>query len=110
VDARHSSTSVLGARTFWMNPDNLAGAMEKARAYLENVAADPSIRDLEVSVHVAEHEAPALAIVELATELKADAIAIATHGHGRAARAMLGSAADKVLRSSPLPLLMQRPA
>ena len=45
----------------------------------------------------------------MAGRLDADVIAMATHGYGGLKRTLLGSVADKVLRSSPLPLLVMRP-
>ena len=104
-----SSTAVLGARIFPLMPDDITPAMEKAQAHLESVAADLRALELDVSVHVQEHEAPARAICGLGKSLGADVIALATHGYGGLKRALLGSVADKVLRGSPLPLLVQRP-
>ena len=104
-----SSTAVLGARIFPLLPDDIAPAIEKARTYLEGLADELADEELDVSVHVEEHEAPGRAIAQIATKLNADVIAIATHGYGGLKRALLGSVADKVLRSSPLPLLLIRP-
>ena len=39
----------------------------------------------------------------------ADLVAIETHGRGGLSRLFLGSVADKVLRGSTLPVLLQRP-
>jgi len=105
-----SSSAVLGTRIFPLLPDDIAPAVEKASVYLENVAEGLRASGLEVSVHVEEHDAPGRAIAAIADKLEADLIALATHGYGGLKRALLGSVADKVLRSSPLPLLVQRPA
>ena len=104
-----SSSAVLGTRIFPLLPDDIAPAMAKARAYLEGQAAALGERGLTVHTHVEEHEAPGRAIAAIADKLDADMIALATHGYGGLKRALLGSVADKVLRSSPLPLLLQRP-
>jgi len=104
-----SSSAVLGARIFPLLPDDLTPAMAKAREYLESKAEELRARGLRVDVHVEEHEAPGRAIAAVADKLDADVIALATHGYGGLKRALLGSVADKVLRSSPLPLLVQRP-
>lgn len=104
-----SSSAVLGARIFPLLPDDLTPAMAKAREYLEEKAEELRGRGLTVDVHVEEHEAPGRAIAAVADKLDADVIALATHGYGGLKRALLGSVADKVLRSSPLPLLVQRP-
>jgi nucleotide-binding universal stress UspA family protein len=104
-----SSSAVLGARIFPLLPDDITPALTKAQEYLEGVAEGLRTEDLEVDVHVEEHEAPGRAIAAIADKLDADLIALATHGYGGLKRALLGSVADKVLRSSPLPLLVQRP-
>lgn len=104
-----SSSAVLGTRIFPVLPDDIGPAMEKAREYLEGKAAELRARGLTVDTHVEEHESPGRAIAAVADKLDADVIALATHGYGGLKRALLGSVADKVLRSSPLPLLAQRP-
>lgn len=104
-----SSTAVLGARIFPLMPDDITPAMEKAHDHLETVADELRAQGLDVAVHVQEHEAPARAICALGKSLDADLIALATHGYGGLKRALLGSVADKVLRGSALPLLVQRP-
>ncbi|HSW31062.1 MAG TPA: universal stress protein [Longimicrobiales bacterium] len=104
-----SSSAVLGTRIFPVLPDDIAPAMEKAGDYLERKAAELRAKGLTVGTHVEEHEAPGRAIAAIADKLDADVIALATHGYGGLKRALLGSVADKVLRSSPLPLLVRRP-
>ncbi|HEU4994568.1 MAG TPA: universal stress protein [Gemmatimonadaceae bacterium] len=51
---------------------------------------------------------PAKALTEMIGEVTADAIAMTTHGRG-ASRLFIGSIADKVLRATPVPLLLYRP-
>ena len=104
-----SSSAVLGTRIFPLLPDDITPAMEKAREYLEDRARELRARGFTAETHVEEHEAPGRAIAAIADKLGADLIALATHGYGGLKRALLGSVADKVLRSSPLPLLVQRP-
>jgi nucleotide-binding universal stress UspA family protein len=48
------------------------------------------------------------AIIDVARELSADLIVIATHGHGRLERVLLGSTAEKVVRHAPCPVLVVR--
>jgi nucleotide-binding universal stress UspA family protein len=48
----------------------------------------------------------AAAILQTARTERADVIAIATRGHGRAARLLLGSVADKVIRGAHIPVLV----
>lgn len=104
-----SSSAVLGTRIFPVLPDDIAPALEKARSYLDGKAAELRAQGIAADTHVEEHDAPGRAIAAIADKLDADCIALATHGYGGLKRALLGSVADKVLRSSPLPLLVQRP-
>lgn len=62
---------------------------------------------VETTVVVDDH--PARAIVDYAKANGVDLVAMSTHGRG-ASRVLLGSVADKVLRSSGLSVLMHRPA
>jgi nucleotide-binding universal stress UspA family protein len=48
-------------------------------------------------------------IVAAAAGEKADYIVIGTHGYGGFSRFMLGSVADKVIRTAPCPVLVVRP-
>jgi nucleotide-binding universal stress UspA family protein len=49
--------------------------------------------------------APRVQIVEAAAERKADLIVIGTHGRRGLVRAFLGSVAESVVRTSPIPVL-----
>ncbi len=53
-------------------------------------------------------EDPAAEVLEAATELKADLIAISSHGRTGLRRWRFGSVAEKVLRAAPCPLLVVR--
>ena len=59
------------------------------------------------SAHVCVSERTADAIVEFAGTSAVDVIAMSTQGRG-ASRLLLGSVADKVLRSCGLPVLLRR--
>ncbi len=50
------------------------------------------------------------AILREAEERGADLIAMSTHGRSGMARWLIGSVADKVVRASPLPVLLVRPS
>ena len=64
---------------------------------------------LDVSADVVVDARVAEAIVHFAATHDVDVIAMTTHGRG-ATRWLLGSVADKVLRSSGLPVLLRRPS
>jgi nucleotide-binding universal stress UspA family protein len=63
---------------------------------------------IAIDAHVVVSGHAAQAIVDQAEALKIDVIAMSTHGRG-ASRLLLGSVADKVLRSSRVPVLLYRP-
>lgn len=84
--------------------------VELMRTELGRLAADLCDRTglvVETSVVVDEHTAAA--IIDYAKAHDVDLIAMSTHGRG-ASRLLLGSVADKVLRSSGLSVLMHHPA
>jgi nucleotide-binding universal stress UspA family protein len=82
----------------------------KAVEYLHSVAERLRSRLLRVHTKVVDDAHQAEAIVEAATRIPADLIAMQTHGRNGLARMLLGSVADKVLRSATTPLFIQRPA
>jgi nucleotide-binding universal stress UspA family protein len=79
---------------------------EATRNYLELIAGGLRQFGLSVSTEVLEGGSPADAIVEYAHAHGADMIALATSGAGGVERVLLGSVADKVIRSSPVPTLI----
>jgi nucleotide-binding universal stress UspA family protein len=87
-----------------MHADLKKGASE----YLEKVAAGMRAKGLTVQTRVLVEEQPGVAILESAKS-PIDLIAIETHGRGGLSRMLLGSVADKVIRGSPLPILVHRP-
>jgi nucleotide-binding universal stress UspA family protein len=53
-------------------------------------------------------DAPAYEIAQLASDLEADLVVVGTHGRRGAARLLLGSVAESVVRLSPCPVLVER--
>jgi nucleotide-binding universal stress UspA family protein len=51
---------------------------------------------------------PAAAIMDYATEASIDIIVMGTYGRGRVARWLMGSVAERVVRSAPCPVLVVR--
>jgi nucleotide-binding universal stress UspA family protein len=91
--------------------DQLQNQLENdAREYLERVAVKLRGRGLTVRTRVAMEAQPGAAILHEAAASNADVIALATHGRRGLARLFLGSVADKVVRGSSVPVLVQRPA
>lgn len=88
--------------------DLTSGEMQHAREYLEAQAAQLAATGLHVESQVRLADHPATGILAVAGDVQADLISMCTHRHG-AARFVLGSVADKVLRGGTLPLLVMHP-
>jgi nucleotide-binding universal stress UspA family protein len=95
--------------TVQMNTDILADAKDSAAAYLEEQAEHMRRRGLRVTVSVAVDPQAAHGILAEAEAVGCDVISMATHGRSGVSRVLLGSAADKVLRGTHVPLLLFRP-
>ena len=94
----------------WMNQDILATKKADSAKYLEAHAERMRRRGLRVTTSVPLDPQPGNGILAEAEAVGCDAIAMATHGRTGVSRAILGSAADKVLRGTHVPLLLYRPA
>jgi nucleotide-binding universal stress UspA family protein len=80
---------------------------EKAREQLVKTIRTQLPSGLETGATVMSGDA-ALSIVEAASAQRSDLIVIATHGHTGLKRALLGSTAERVIRSAPCPVLVVR--
>lgn len=85
------------------NPEE---ARAQAQAYLSQVAL--RLSGAHVSTTVTEG-APGHAILETIRTAKPDLVAMATHGRGGLARAVMGSVTDLVLRAAAVPVLVVHP-
>lgn len=83
--------------------------LSTATHYLEDVAATLRARGQLVHTRVLSHWSPAAAIVDYAEERHCDLIALSTRGESGLQRALLGSVADKIIRSARLPVLVWNP-
>jgi nucleotide-binding universal stress UspA family protein len=92
-----------------MNADILADAKDSAAEYLEEHAEAMRRRGLRVTVSVAVDPQAAHGILAEAEAVGSDLISMATHGRSGVGRMVMGSAADKVLRGTHVPLLLCRP-
>jgi nucleotide-binding universal stress UspA family protein len=95
--------------TVQLNADILSDAKESAAEYLEEQAERMRRRGLRVTVSVAVDPQAAHGILAEAEAVGCDLISMATHGRGGVSRVVLGSAADKVLRGTKVPVLLYRP-
>lgn len=96
--------------TVQMNQNILADAKATAAEYLEERADRMRRRGLRVTTSVAVDAQAGHGILSEADAVGCDLIAMATHGRSGMGRLVLGSAADKVLRGTQVPLLLYRPA
>jgi len=95
--------------TIQMNADILAEAKQGAADYLEEKAEQMRKRGLRVTASVAVDPQAAHGILSEAEAVGSDLVAMATHGRSGVSRVVLGSAADKVLRGTHVPVLLYRP-
>ncbi len=79
----------------------------RARRYVEDVAARlrSNVMRVEAEMHIGHSTST---IVKVADECEVDVIAMATHGRGGLARALMGSVATDTLRRASVPLLLVR--
>ncbi|NTU77787.1 MAG: universal stress protein [Chloroflexales bacterium] len=92
---------------FRIDEGTLARERAEAELYLQRVVAKlaPAI----VHPRVIDAEQPARAILETATAVGADLVAVTTHGRSAVTRVPISSVTDKVLRAATQPLLILRP-
>jgi universal stress protein A len=77
---------------------------------LEKWAAEARKEAIAVRTFVRHGSSPATRITELAGEEHADLVIMGTHGRGGVTRLLLGSVADRVIRTAPCPVLTVRTA
>jgi len=81
--------------------------LSESRAYLERMAGELEEQGARVQI-VAESGPAAEVILRSVAERRGTLIAMSTHGRTGAARAVMGSVAEQVLRRSPVPVLTVR--
>jgi nucleotide-binding universal stress UspA family protein len=81
----------------------------QAHEYLQKAAAMLRGAQPRVRLEVARGN-PAVEILRVAAEQGVELIAMTTHGRGALGRWVFGSVADRVARSSPVPVLLVRPS
>ena len=78
---------------------------EEMLNYLDKIAGDLANQGIKADIATAEGR-PAEAIIEYASTHAIDLIVMSTHGRSGLTRWAFGSVADKVLRQSPVPVLL----
>lgn len=104
----HDVASPYLPDTIQHNVDELEAWQAEAGSYLDRVA-EGLPTELEVRTAVMVGSQAAMGIRNAARDEDVDLVAMATHGRGGLTRMVLGSVADKVIRSSHTPLLLRRP-
>jgi len=91
--------------------ESLAQAVERAEAELRDylLTCAERLPGVTTVVHPVIADDPAEAIIERARAERVDLIAMATHGRGRLAHLIVGSVAERVIRSGVAPVLVVRP-
>jgi nucleotide-binding universal stress UspA family protein len=108
IIAAEAAAGVIPVSPAIADPVALTEAEQRdAATYLRGLA-----ERLRSAGHVVEIDEPegrtAAAILTRARDLRADLIAMTTHGLGGLGRAIFGSVADEVLRHAPCPVLLVR--
>ena len=99
----------VAARALPLPSGHVEERRRKAEEYLAGLATQLGRDGLEADTLVVTDASPAMAILKAAETVGADLVAMSTHGYRGITRAVLGSVADKVLRASPVPVLVERP-
>ena len=89
-------------------PDLQRDLDEAAARQLEAMLSDEDRKDLGALALVLTMNSPAAAIVAHAAESNADLIVLGTHGRGAVAHLLMGSVAERVVRTAPCPVLTVR--
>lgn len=90
-------------------PQQWTDALDAGEEYLRKVTRRIKSRGLAADPVVLAHPRPSQAIIDVAREMEADVIAMATHGYTGVKRALFGSTTEAVLRNAHLPVLIKRP-
>ena len=86
----------------------ISSVLQETKERLRDIATR-HLEGVQVTVHADINEHVAEALIELAGQLDAELIAVGTHGRTGISHALMGSVAEKVVRQSPLPVLVIGP-
>jgi nucleotide-binding universal stress UspA family protein len=93
-------------------PANYANLLEElesaARRQLEKAVTEDDRRELSAKPVLLTFTSPANGIVSYARDAKIDVIVMGTHGRGGLSHLIMGSVAEKVVRTAPCPVLTVR--
>jgi nucleotide-binding universal stress UspA family protein len=89
-------------------PDLQKDVEEAARKQLDALLVDNDPKPLTVKQAVITSSATAAAIVQYAHDMDINLIIVGTHGRGAMAHLLMGSVAERVVRTAPCPVLTVR--
>lgn len=96
--------------TEWWRPtltkDQVEAAVAAATTRMQELAERARRSGLEASVDISQGANPAAEIVRIAEEEDVDVVVVGKHGAGFFKHLLLGSTAEKLVRSCPVPLLV----
>ena len=113
LDVLHVADNVLArgfaAEGFMASYPELQRDVEDAAAKrLETLVCDEDRAALGARTVIRVSTSPALAIVDYAREAHVDLVIMGTHGRGAMAHLLMGSVAERVVRTAPCPVLTVR--
>ena len=113
IDVLHVADNVLargfaGEAYLASYPELQRDVEEAAAKRLEGMVCDEDRAVLNARTVIRVSTSPALAIVDYAREARADLIIMGTHGRGAMAHLLMGSVAERVVRTAPCPVLTVR--
>lgn len=98
-----------GGDGFVFSDPSLQRDLEAAvRRRLDQLISDEDREQLDAAAVVLTSNVPAQAITEFAKEAGIDLIVLGTHGRGAVAHLLMGSVAERVVRTAPCPVLTVR--
>ena len=89
-------------------PDLQRDVEEAAARQLDALVCDEDRAVLSAKTVIRVSTSPAMAIVDYAREAHSDLIIMGTHGRGAMAHLLMGSVAERVVRTAPCPVLTVR--
>jgi nucleotide-binding universal stress UspA family protein len=98
----------LGNDAFIPPPDLQRDLEDAARRHLDALSIDSDPGQRRATPAVVVSSSPAMAIVEYAKQVGVDLIVMGTHGRGAVAHLLMGSVAERVVRTAPCPVLTIR--
>ena len=103
------SSVVYGAEAYAGSiPEMQQEVEDSARSQLEDLLIDNDERPLPTRRVLLTSDAPSTAIVDYAGREHVDLIVTGTHGRGGVAHLLMGSVAERVVRTAPCPVLTVR--